>query len=135
MILLALCLLGGLLGIFLPETLHQKLPDSMVEARLFGADQVFIFWIRTNWTENCFNLKIFFVYRNSGACQKHQRKGKKRKRTTTQPMNCWNLIKRHECFLIDRKRAVYWQLPRTKMQGNKIGHESIPSYRMGRSKL
>lgn len=44
MILLALCLLGGLLGTFLPETLHQKLPDSMVEARLFGADQVFIFF-------------------------------------------------------------------------------------------
>lgn len=39
-ILFVLCILGGICGSFLPETLHQKLPDSMTEARLFGADQV-----------------------------------------------------------------------------------------------
>lgn len=80
MILLALCLLGGLLGIFLPETLHQKLPDSMVEARLFGADQVFIFWIRTNWTENCFNLKIFFCLQEFWSLPKAPKKRKEEKK-------------------------------------------------------
>lgn len=39
-ILFGLCVLGAISGLFLPETLHQKLPDSMAEARLFGADQV-----------------------------------------------------------------------------------------------
>lgn len=42
MILGALSLLGAFFGIFLPETLHQKLPDSMTEARNFGADQVLL---------------------------------------------------------------------------------------------
>ncbi|XP_055297249.1 carcinine transporter isoform X2 [Sitodiplosis mosellana] len=41
MILFVLCILGSICGLFLPETLHQKLPDSMNEARVFGADQKF----------------------------------------------------------------------------------------------
>ncbi|XP_031637594.1 carcinine transporter [Contarinia nasturtii] len=41
MILFALCLIGSIAGLFLPETLYQKLPDSMAEARMFGADQKF----------------------------------------------------------------------------------------------
>lgn len=40
LILLVLFLFGGVCSLFLPETLHQKLPDSMEEARLFGAEQV-----------------------------------------------------------------------------------------------
>lgn len=39
-IIMALCTLGVVCGVFLPETLHQKLPDSMQEAREFGANQV-----------------------------------------------------------------------------------------------
>ena len=34
-------LFGGICGLFLPETLHQKLPDSLEEARKFGRDQVY----------------------------------------------------------------------------------------------
>lgn len=39
-IILVLCILGAVCGLFLPETLHEKLPDSLAEARMFGADQV-----------------------------------------------------------------------------------------------
>lgn len=39
-ILLVIFVLGALSGLFLPETLHQKLPDSLEEARMFGRDQV-----------------------------------------------------------------------------------------------
>lgn len=40
MILMLLFFFGAICGLFLPETLHQKLPDSLEEARSFGADQV-----------------------------------------------------------------------------------------------
>lgn len=30
---------GGLAGCFLPETLHQKLPDTLADAHIFGAEQ------------------------------------------------------------------------------------------------
>lgn len=53
MILLVLCIIGAVSGLFLPETLHQKLPDSMQEARKFGANQVFIL------------LPIFTIFRLS----------------------------------------------------------------------
>lgn len=48
---------GAFCGLFLPETLHQRLPDNIEEASVFGANQVFtssllytiyfnyIFWI------------------------------------------------------------------------------------------
>jgi len=28
-------------ALFLPETLHQKLPETLAEAKIFGADQKF----------------------------------------------------------------------------------------------
>lgn len=31
--------IGALSGFFLPETLHMKLPETLAEARKFGADQ------------------------------------------------------------------------------------------------
>lgn len=37
---MALGVFGAICGLFLPETLHQKLPDSIHEAQQFGADQV-----------------------------------------------------------------------------------------------
>lgn len=40
LILFTIFILGGICGLFLPETLHQKLPDSLEEAKLFGANQV-----------------------------------------------------------------------------------------------
>lgn len=69
MILLVLCVIGAISGIFLPETLHQKLPDSMQEARDFGANQVevndsfmsFFFVIRLiayTYTSNLFVTEI-----------------------------------------------------------------------------
>lgn len=42
-ILMGLGLFGAVCGLFLPETLHQKLPDSVHEAREFGANQVYTF--------------------------------------------------------------------------------------------
>lgn len=41
-ILFSLFVIGAVSGLFLPETLHQKLPDSLEQARLFGRDQVCI---------------------------------------------------------------------------------------------
>ena len=35
-----LFLLGSITILFLPETLHKKLPDTMEEARLFGVNDV-----------------------------------------------------------------------------------------------
>ncbi|XP_017787307.1 PREDICTED: organic cation transporter 1-like [Nicrophorus vespilloides] len=34
-----LCLIGAVCGVFLPETLNQKLPETLAEAAVFGADQ------------------------------------------------------------------------------------------------
>lgn len=61
LILLVLFIFGGVCSLFLPETLHQKLPDSMEEARLFGADQV-----RTSITSwlSIFRLSIDFCVIN-----------------------------------------------------------------------
>lgn len=42
-IMAALSFLGGLCGIFLPETLHQKLPENLAEAQVYGKDQVISF--------------------------------------------------------------------------------------------
>lgn len=39
-ILCGMFLTGALCGMFLPETLHQRLPDTLEEARKFGANQV-----------------------------------------------------------------------------------------------
>lgn len=39
-ILTFLYVIGVVCGIFAPETLHKKLPDSLEEARKFGAGQV-----------------------------------------------------------------------------------------------
>lgn len=36
----SMALAGGLSALFLPETLHQKLPNTMREAQNFGKDQV-----------------------------------------------------------------------------------------------
>lgn len=113
MIMLALCLLGGLSGLFLPETLHQKLPDSMVEARKFGADQVLIFSFQQTelithgekWWEFIFfpdeilfndYKNCVFPRRNSGVFQKRRKNQQKRKRAALQPMNWKNWIQRHE---------------------------------------
>lgn len=41
LILGVLFLIGGVSGLFLPETLHYKLPDSMEEAKSFGKNQKF----------------------------------------------------------------------------------------------
>lgn len=49
-ILMALGVFGAVCGLFLPETLHQKLPDSIHEAQEFGADQV-----------NCFFIFLFLI--------------------------------------------------------------------------
>lgn len=60
-IIMALCVFGVFAGLFLPETLHQKLPDSMQEAREFGANQVIRFLLD-------FFLRfwaIFFPHSNS----------------------------------------------------------------------
>lgn len=40
-ILLSLLFLAGSSGLFLPETLHQKLPDSLEEVQKFGHNQKF----------------------------------------------------------------------------------------------
>lgn len=40
MILLTMFVIGGVCGLFISETLHQKLPDSMEEAKKFGVNQV-----------------------------------------------------------------------------------------------
>lgn len=37
----ALFLIGGTSAVFLPETLHHKLPDTLEEGKLFGKDQKF----------------------------------------------------------------------------------------------
>lgn len=39
-ILTVLYLIGTLLAFFVPETLHQKLPDTLNEAKVFGLGQV-----------------------------------------------------------------------------------------------
>lgn len=36
-----LFLIGGASAIFLPETLHHKLPDTLEEGKIFGKDQTF----------------------------------------------------------------------------------------------
>lgn len=33
------CILGAMSGFFLPETLHMNLPETLAEARTFGANQ------------------------------------------------------------------------------------------------
>ena len=33
--------MGAISALFLPETLHQKLPETLEEAKIFGADQQF----------------------------------------------------------------------------------------------
>jgi MFS transporter, OCT family, solute carrier family 22 (organic cation transporter), member 4/5 len=45
-ILFVLFLVGGIAALFLPETLHQNLPESMTEAQRFGKDQKFWSWPR-----------------------------------------------------------------------------------------
>lgn len=62
---MVLGIIGAFGGLFLPETLHQKLPDSMQEARDFGANQVefitsqwffFFLWVK----EICFVFRQKF---------------------------------------------------------------------------
>lgn len=36
-----LFLIGGASAVFLPETLHHKLPDTLEEGKIFGRDQKF----------------------------------------------------------------------------------------------
>lgn len=40
MIMGLMCLGAATCGFFLPETLHQKLPETLAEAQMFGANQV-----------------------------------------------------------------------------------------------
>lgn len=43
-VLIFLMFLASVCALFLPETLHQKLPDTLADAHLFGAEQeYFIF--------------------------------------------------------------------------------------------
>lgn len=75
-ILMTLGIFGALCGLFLPETLHQKLPDSMHEARQFGADQVNPFFFIQNrkvFIQNYIPL-LMYCCRNSGVFQRRQRK-------------------------------------------------------------
>lgn len=81
-ILLLLLLFGGVCSLFLPETLHQKLPDTLEEARNFGADQVIslVSWpikvfVYIQWLWH-FELSFFHFhsYRVFGVCQSHQKR-------------------------------------------------------------
>lgn len=40
-VLSVMMMVGATSGMFLPETLHQKLPETLAEAHMFGRDQVF----------------------------------------------------------------------------------------------
>lgn len=51
-ILFILYLMGGLTALYLPETLHQKLPDSLEDAKRFGKNQV----------RKCNNIKDFLFF-------------------------------------------------------------------------
>lgn len=60
-ILMTLGIFGAFVGLFLPETLHQKLPDSMQEAREFGANQVMIFFFALFAFSNRFDWIIINI--------------------------------------------------------------------------
>lgn len=99
---MALGVFGAICGLFLPETLHQKLPDSIHEAQQFGADQVrpFLLGKAVLHFLTYYFIQIFIelnlCYRNSGAFQRHQRKMKKKRRMRMKKKNWRDLNKSHE---------------------------------------
>lgn len=102
MIMLVLCIIGAISGSFLPETLHQKLPDSLTEARMFGADQVCLMFLSFD-RDREFRVNIlisskiypqfvlsFWQCRNFGVYRKHRKK--MRESIISLPMNWRDLI-------------------------------------------
>ena len=66
-ILTVMYLIGTIIAMFVPETLHQKLPDTLEEAKVFGIGQVRIILEKT-FIQNYY----FCIFRNSGAFLKIQ---------------------------------------------------------------
>lgn len=103
-ILLVIFVLGAVSGLFLPETLHQKLPDSLAEARMFGRDQVGITifsWPslqkknRPTSSLMPFSYKKKTCHRNSGVYRSHTAGHRMNRRQTMRNCNGSNRPNSH----------------------------------------
>lgn len=108
---MALCAFGVFCGLFLPETLHQKLPDSMHEAREFGANQVMLFSLFVQLSNFSFHANLQLIQfvlccRNSGVFQRRQRPKKKKQLQ----MKWRNLDQFHKLTIRDRPAPISLRL-------------------------